>query len=383
MMPLGNAATSLLAVAMMACFGSYARADSKPACGAVSADGRFAAALLDAQGLDLEILLPDGTAHETHLAHEFASALCWLSFDRQGQNLGVAVRMFDKGKTQLRLAVFDTHADKWINSFDVNPEPDFPFPVRFEGFLGDSSNLVVTGFANGTYHKPEKSAVRVAVFSLDGRLIQPVLTRDIPGSYFNWDVDFADVGHNRLWFNQTPLFCPLGSATLTGPFIAGPTVEKSVLGGLACDLLESNAFPDDKTLLGASVRSDNTWVWRVDLSNGDGEKLELPEDPRGGFVRWNQYQISGEHLPVSPDGQICAVARAVVSWNALDQPNFKSGSVFVMQVRPLRLISILRPSKDYDLVALAVDHRNGQITVLNHRRGGGWKLVPVPPDSFR
>ena len=54
MMPLGNAATSLLAVAMMACFGSYARADSKPACGAVSADGRFAAALLDAQGLDLK-----------------------------------------------------------------------------------------------------------------------------------------------------------------------------------------------------------------------------------------------------------------------------------------------------------------------------------------
>src|SRR5260370_38694448 len=103
-MPLGSAARSLLAVDIMACFGGCARADWKPGCGAISADGRFAAALLDAHGLDLETLRPDGTTQRTHLALEFAPELCWLSFERQGQYLGVGVRLFDKGKTRLRIA---------------------------------------------------------------------------------------------------------------------------------------------------------------------------------------------------------------------------------------------------------------------------------------
>lgn len=379
-MRLGKLRMALLLSAVLTALnprGVCAQANQYPACGAVSSDGRFAAALATPHSLDLEISRLDSTAQTTRLALEGVTDECRLDFDRGGQYVVAGVKLFDQGKTWLRIGVFDTHAGNWISSFDVDPGPDLPFPVRFEGFLSDGSNLVVTGFAHGTYHKPEKSAVSVGVFSLGGHLVKPVLVRTITDSYFNWSADFADVTHNRLWFNHDPHFCPLRSTTLTGPLADGPTVSQGMLDGAVCDLADAMGFPDADTLVGSTTRSDQTWVWRVDLAEQKGEKFELPDAPRRFGTRWNQYHVSRE-LPVSADGQVFAVARAFIAWNLLDQAHFEEGAVYVIQTRPLRLLSVVNPRNNCGPVAVAVDHRNGQTSVLAHQCGGGWKLNEVP-----
>jgi hypothetical protein len=368
----------VILLSMLACFGcgsAFGRRSLYPACGAIAHDGRFAAALSGAHGLDLELSGTDGSIEKAQLELAGQPENCQLAFNREGNYLAVGVRIGNSAKTWLHVGVFDDHSRKWISSFKVDPAKGMPFPMRLEGFLGDSSTLVVTGFARGSYEKPDRSAILVALLSPDGHLTRPVTTREIPGSYFNWQVNFVDAVHNRVWFNHSPQFCPLSSATLTGPLESGPSVDENVLGSLACDLPAALGFPSSNELVGASTRSDQSWVWRIDLAKGIGNKVVLPEPPRSTLTRWNQVQMSN-NIPVSPDGRVFAIGRAWIAWDAADRPHYKPGEIYVLQVEPLKVLGTFG-SKDTCGPAVAVDHRDGRAMVLSHQCGGGWKLLPV------
>lgn len=367
-----------LVLACLACAPAFTKRSLYPACGAIARDGRFAAALPGAHGLNLEVSGIDGSIEKAQLELAGQPEQCRLAFNRDGGYVALGVRVGTRTKTWLHVGVFDSHSRKWVSSFRMEHEQGMPFPMRFEGFLESSDTLVVTGFAQGTYQEPERSSVRVALFSLEGQLLQPVIAREVQGSYFNWDADFADATHNRLWFNHDPRFCPLSSVSLTGPLEHGPEVGGTVLGGLACDLPDALGFPSADILVGAATRSDRTWVWRVDLAGGHGEKLELPQARRGVLVRWNDYETHGE-LPVSADGQVFAVPRAVIAWDIFDHAHFGGGAVYVLQVSPLKLLGAVRSKRGCGPAAVAVGRREGKPVVLSQRCTGGWELLPVRP----
>jgi hypothetical protein len=362
-------------LAYLGCGAAYAKQRLYPACGAIAHDGRFAAALPDAHDLDLELSGTDGSIEKAQLELAGQPESCRLAFNREGNYLAVGVRIGTRDKTWLHVGVFDDRSRKWISSFEVGPAEGMPFPMRLEGFLGGSSTLVVTGFGRGSYERPDRSAILVALLSPDGHLTCPVITREILGSYFNWEVNFVDAAHNRVWFNHSPQFCPLSSATLTGPLESGPSVDENVLGSLACDLPAALGFPSSDELVGASTRSDQSWVWRIDLAKGTGDKLVLPAPPRSTLTRWNQVQIT-HNVPVSPDGRVFAIGRAWIAWNVADQPHYKPGEIYVIQVKPLKVLGTFE-GKDNCGPAVAVDHRNGRAMILSHQCGGGWKLLPV------
>lgn len=365
-----------LALACLACVPAFAKRRLYPACGAIARDGRFAAALPSAQGLGLEVSRADGSIEKAQLELAGKPEKCQLAFNRDGGYAALGVRVGTRTKTWLHVGVFDCRGQRWVSSFRIEHEKGMPFPMRFEGFLRDTNTLVVTGFAQGTYQKPDRSSVSVALFSLEGELLRPVTLRKIQGSYFNWGSDFADATHNRVWFSHDPRFCPLSSVSLTGPMEHGPEVGGAVLGGFVCDLPDAFGFPSENILVGAVTRSDRTWVWRVDLTNGHGEKLELPQSWRGPLIRGNQYQTLGE-LPVSADGQVFAVPRAVVALDLLDHAHFGGGAVYVLQVSPLKLLGVVRSKRGCGPAAVALAHRGGKPVVLNHRCSGGWKLVTL------
>lgn len=365
-----------LALACLACTPAFAKRSLYPACGAIARDGRFAAALPGAHGLELEVSGADGSIEKAQLELAGQPEQCRLAFNRDGRYAALGARVGTRTKTWLHVGVFDCRNQKWMSSFRIENEQGMPFPMRFEGFLRGTNTLVVTGFAQGAYQKPERSSVSVALFSLRGRLLQPVTARRVQGSYFNWDSDFGDSAHNRLWFNHDRRFCPLSSVSLTGPMEQGPEVGGAVLGGLACDLPDALGFPSENILVGAVTRSDQTWVWRVDLANGHGEKLALPQARRGTHIRANQYQTLGE-LPVSADGQLFAVPRAVVALDIFDHAHFGGGAVYILQVYPLKLLGAVTSKTNCGPAVVAVGHRDGRPVVLSHRCRGGWKLVTL------
>lgn len=367
-----------LALACLACAPAFAKRSVYPACGAIARAGLFAVAFPGPHGLELEVSGTDGSIEKAQLALTAQPERCWLAFNRDGSYVALGIRVGTHTETWLHVGVFDCRSRMWVSSFGIEHEQGMSFPVRFEGFLRDTNTLVVTGFSQGTYQKPEHSSVRVALFSLEGRLLRPVTTRKVQGSYFNWDSDFADATHNRLWFNHDPRFCPLSSLSLTGPLERGPEVGGNVLGGLACDLPDALGFPSESILVGSVTRSDRTWVWTVNLADGRGEKLELPPAGRGLLVRWNNYGTHGK-LPVSADGQVFAVPRAVTAWDAFDRAHFGGGAVYVFQVSPLKLLGAVRSKRGCGPAAVAVGHKEGKTVVLSHRCAGGWGLLPVPP----
>lgn len=144
-------------LACFTCEPAFAKQSFYPACGAIAPDGGFAAALPRFRGLDLELSTPHGSKEMAQLGFAGQSERCRVAFNHAGNYVAVGVRVSDRTKAWLHVGVFDSHTGKRISSFRIEHEQGMPFPVRFEGFLRDTNTLVVTGFAQGTYQKPERS----------------------------------------------------------------------------------------------------------------------------------------------------------------------------------------------------------------------------------
>jgi hypothetical protein len=337
-------------------------------CAAFGADGAWATAVMSSGKLTFEMHVPNAPAKALDIHANGNPELCrlFLSADRRFAAVGVRASAADGD--ELQIAVFDRSASKWASSFVVKQREDLWFKLRFEGFLGGGSQIVVTGI---TKSKPRDDVnLKVLLFDPDGQpMADAVFDRTLPRSNRNWDADAVDARSNRLWFVGSPQFCPVKSVTLTGAVNYGPSITGTVVGGRVC-LPDAIGFPQADVVVGANAGNENS-VWRVDVNAETGEKIELPQVKPAGTVKWNGYAIS-PITDVSPDGEVFVVARSVTAWDTFDRSHGVGGELDIIQTKPLKLIGVIALKGGCDFGGVAVEHRNGETTVLQ-RRCGKWE----------
>jgi len=342
-------------------------------CAAFGTDGAWATAVISSGTLAFEMHVPSAPAKVLNTSLNGNPELCRLFFSADKRFAAVGVRTSGADGDGLQIAVFDRSTDKWASSFVIKQSEDLWSKLRFEGFLGDGSQIVVTGIAKS---QPRDDAnQKVLLFGPDGQPVaDAVFDRTLPRSNLNWDADGVDARRNRLWFVGSPQFCPVKSVTLTGVVSYGPSIAESAIGGRAC-LPDAIGFPQPDVVVGANAGNENL-VWRVDLNAMTGEKIELPQTKPAGTVKWNGYAIS-PIAEVSADGEVFVVARSVLAWDVFDRSHEAGGELDIIQTKPLKLIGAVPLKGGCDFGGVAVEHRNGETTVLQ-RRCGKWERASFP-----
>jgi hypothetical protein len=307
------------------------------------------------------------------LTYESTPSDCRIFFPTQGDYLVAAVGLHTGEKQSLRVGTLNTNSAKWLSNFSVEPQPEFDSP-RLAGFLESTSTLIATGYTRDPSTK-RAAAIESMLISPQGNVLHP------PG-FTRTEIGDPDAAHNRLWIHGQPGPCPWRSVSMIGDLADGPTFDERALGDdpdlrrLVCEPDTIN-FPDAETVVGAATDSrEGNWVWRVDLASKNGEKLKLPEAKKGPLTRWRGYDI--RRSTVSPDGRVLAVSRTQTLFDLLDRAHVGSAEIDVVQVKPLRLLGVIRPRHSCPQAdSVAVNHRNEQIAVLAHWCGT-WERIPVP-----
>jgi hypothetical protein len=285
-------------------------------CASFGSDGAWATAVTGSAELTFEMHVPNAPAKALDARLTGNPELCRLFFSADKRLAAVGVRASGADGDELQIAVFDRTTGKWASTFVVKQSENLWSKLRFEGFLGDGTKLVVTGIGKS---KPREDVnLKILLFDPDGQpATDGVFDRTLPRSNRNWDTDAVDARRNRLWFVGSPQFCPVKSVTLTGSIGYGPSITESAVGGIAC-FPEAIGFPKANVVVGGNTGNQN-WLWRVDVDSGSGEKLELPQSKPTGLVKWNSYSMSA--VPeFSPDGEVFAVGRSVTAWEFFTAP---------------------------------------------------------------
>ena len=342
-------------------------------CASFSSDGAWATAVGISGKLTFEMHAPNAPAQALENRLNGNAELCRLFFSADKRFAAVGVRVSGADGDALQISVIDRSTSKWASSFVVKQREDLWSKLRFEGFLGEGPKLVVTGIAKS---KPREDVnVKVLLFDPGGQpATDGVFDRTLPRSNRSWDADAVDAPHNRLWFVGSPQFCPMKSVALTGAVNYGPSITEAAVGGRAC-LPDAIGFPQAGAVVGANAGNENL-VWRIDVDAGTGEKIELPLAKPAGTVKWNGYTISPV-ADVSPDGEAFLVARSITAWDTFDRSRDAGGELDVIQTNPLKLIGVIPLKGGCAFGGVAVDHRNGETTVLQ-RRCGKWEREAFP-----
>ncbi|HTY63090.1 MAG TPA: hypothetical protein VMG30_12650 [Acidobacteriota bacterium] len=323
--------------------------------------------------LIFEMHASDATPKEIEMRLEGEPLFCRLFLSADERYAAVGVYLTIGNEDAVKIGVFDRSTGKWASNFVVRQREDLLAKLRFNGFLGDTSKLVVTGIGKS---KPREDVkFKVLIFGVDGQpAAESGLDRILPRSNRSWDVDSVDARHNRLWFVGSPQFCPVKSVMLSGPAGYGPSITEAAVGGIAC-LPTVIGFPKVNAVVGGNSGNQN-WVWRVDLDSGTGEKLELPQSKPTGQVKWNSYAMSP--IPeFSPDGEVFALGRSVTVWDTFDRSRDSGGELDIIQSKPLKVLGVIPLKDGCGSGSVAVDHRNGSTTVLQ-RRCGKWERDEFP-----
>ncbi|MGB8837663.1 MAG: hypothetical protein WCC67_13005 [Candidatus Acidiferrales bacterium] len=341
----------------------------KAVCVAISASGMSAAVTLTAKNLDLEITDASGRSNPLSASLEAERDDCRAVFDSSGNLLAVAVRQSFDAKQGLKIFIADTRTSRWSANFSVEPQTGLSGPLWLAGFLENSESLIVKG--SGEKVGAATTSVGTILLDSSGKTLDTKpFERQIAGNPQNQHDQFADSRNNRLWYLSYPQFCPIKSTTLTGEESPGPEIDKSPGKADPCDLPNVIAFPDRRTVIMASTRADHDAVWRIDLGAGTGEEISAP---RGRFPKGDQIDGNGS---LSPDGQVFAFSRHQFSYGHFDNFNYKGSDIVVVQVRPLRLLGVIDPKGNLYQHGFAVDHRDGNTTVLVFSEGT-WKRLTV------
>jgi hypothetical protein len=347
-------------------------ASPERSCATFDSDGHWASAVVSSKTLVFEMRMSDDPPKGIEMQLEGEPLFCrvFLSADQRYAAVGVYLSVGNQDAVQI--GVFDRSAGKRASNFVIKQREDLWGKLRLEGFLEDTSKVVVSGIGKG---KPrEEAKFKVLLFSPDGQPAGDGVDRVLPRSNRAWDADSVDARHNRLWFVGSPQFCPVKSVTLTGAVHYGPSITEDTVGGVGC-FPDALGFPKDNVVVGGNTGNQN-WVWRIDVDAGTGEKLELPQSKPTGLVKWNGYAMS----PVpefSPDGEVFAVGRSATAWDIFDRPHDAGGELDVIQTNPLKLLAVIPPKGKCDSGSIALDHRNGVTTVLQ-RRCGKWERESFP-----
>jgi hypothetical protein len=366
---------SLVTVAALAGPLSYARNTAQPSpkalCAGYSTTGTSAEVELVTGSVNLRIIEKSGRSTTLNATQQSDADDCRVFFNSKGDLLTVAIRKRSDLKQTTRLLVADTVRLRWVSDFALNPQAGLQAPLSPVGFLRDSQSIVVEDYGQEISQSPPTTAIRTIIVDLLGKSIsQEPYERAIAGNIQNQREEFADPAHNRLWYPSYPDFCPIRSTTLTGKQTPGPEINNSVSGEQFDCLPDVIAYPDDNTLIMAATLSDRDTVWRVDLGATTGEKIPVP---RGRFPNGDQIDGNGS---LSPDGQVFAFSRHQFSYGHFDNFSYKGSDIVVVQVRPLRVLGVIDPKGSLYQHGFAVDHRDGNTTVLVFSEGT-WKRLAV------
>jgi hypothetical protein len=358
-------------VCLVGCHLALAAVAPERSCAVFDSEGHWASAIVSSETLMLEMHTSDATpkALEMHLEGEPLFCRLFLSADQRYVANGVYLSVGNVDGVQI--GVFDRSTSKWVSKFVVKQREDLWSKLRLDGFLGNTSKIVVSGIAKSTPREDVRA--KVLLFDPNG---QPDgrFDRTLPRSNRSWDADSVDARHNRLWFVGSPQFCPVKSITLTGPVDYGSSITEATVGGVAC-LPTVIGFPSADVVVGGNTGNQN-WLWRVDLASGTGEKIELPQAKPTGTVKWHGYAMSP--IPdFSPDGEVFAVGRSVTAWDVFDRSREAGGELDIVQTKPLKILGVIPLKGECGPGSVAVDHRNGSTTVLQ-RRCGKWERDHLP-----
>jgi len=348
-------------------------------CAAYSADGHWAeGAFINPGTLSIELAegssAPDSLTLTLRPAHSdpYYRPGCGLFFSQDGQYLAVSETPANATKTPLQIGVLDLRARKWAPSIETPAQLSPYVQPRLEAFFEEKDKLVVSALTSKESPPGKYKAIDLLI-GVDGRVLW---SAERPRPLWDW----TDAAHDRVWYSGEADGCVLRSEAFIGKGAEQSAAVELPLGGDACgDVVGLRvAFPDEKTLVAAGTMTGDRgdWVWTATLTGRSGEKLALPRKRPGPFTRSLSYIVIGGSL--SPDGQVYAVSREVTSVTALDEGFYKRGEISLVQVRPLRLIGEVRPKEQCASAdAFAVDHRNGQVTVLANWCGQ-WERSELP-----
>jgi hypothetical protein len=140
----------------------------------------------------------------------------------------------------------------------------------------------------------------------------------------------------------------------------------------ACDVESAIAYPDENSLITATTRQPEDLITSVDVATHSAQQIALPKT--GGH---GSYTSVGTGT-LSPDGQVFAVSRTLLSNSLLGDAHSRGTEVDIVQVSPLKIGKVLL-KPDADPSSLSIDHRNGVVTVLSFQ-GGKWssQLLKTP-----
>jgi hypothetical protein len=306
---------------------------------------------------------------------------CRVAFSNDGKYLAMGLRLHLGAQEWLSISTFDSQTNNWMQTFDVKAGPNFTGPFQLEGFLQSSYTLVVSGVGSPDA-TTKNQKIFTLLFGVDGSKVEPHVSNRIAGPGMEYGI--VDAGNNRLWIRGGPGgYCPLRSVTLTEPFAEGPKIDSSISDGLFCNSpLDAVGFVSSNIIVGESVRQNakqatQSWVWIVNLDSGTGDKVELPKPGYSLFTAWRDIQVR-QRVSVSTDGAVFAVGRSITKW-AFDEPWPSPAEIAVVQVNPLRVLEIVRQKSCSTLGAFAIEHRNGNTTVLAYWCGKLQRTVITDP----
>jgi len=202
-------------------------------CAIFDSDGHWASAVASAGTLVFEMHTSDATPKGIEMRLEGEPLFCRLFLSADQRYVSAGVYLSAGNEDAVQIGVFDRSTSKWASNFVVKQRQELWSELRLDGFLGNTSKLVVTGIGKSSPREDVK--FRVLLFGADGQpAAESSFDRTLPRSNRNWNADSVDARHNRLWFVGSPQFCPVKSVTLTGPVDYGPSITEAAVGGTAC-----------------------------------------------------------------------------------------------------------------------------------------------------
>ena len=248
-------------------------------------------------------------------------SFCRLFFSADQRHAAAGVYLSTGGEDALQIGVFDRSTNQWTSNFVVKQSEDLWSKLSFDGFLGDTSKLVVTGIGKS---KPREDVqFKVLLFGLDGQpAAESAFDRTLPRSNRSWDADAVDGKHNRLWFVGSPKFCPIKSVTLTGAIDYGPSINEAAVGGITC-LPNVIGFPQAGFVVGG-----NTGKPELGLARRCGTAMPCHPFPR--FRQMEKFSHLGD---LSLHGI------------RLTEPVIAEANSTFIQSKPLKVLAVI-PLKD-------------------------------------
>jgi len=192
-------------------------ASSERSCAIFDSGGHWDSAVASSGRLIFQMPASDARPKGIEMGLEVEPLSCRLFLSADQRYAAVGVYLSGRNEDALQIGVIDRPARKWTSRFVIRRRDDLWGKLRLDGFLGDTSKVVVSGI--GKSGPREDVKLKVLLSGPEGKAAADAGDRTLPRSNPSWDADSVDARHNRLWFVGSPQFCPVKSVSLAGAAI--------------------------------------------------------------------------------------------------------------------------------------------------------------------